>query len=233
MTRDVLERLVLGVMHDVLDDDGARRGEGAAAGGAAVVHRYLVERHEESVVESILGHDRERLSICTYELDVAFFRAGQRLYRAQDLIPAGLQRAASPEPGAGLAEPRERRGLRRRPVAAVAELLLGLAAIGDVARDLGRADDIPARIPDRGNRDGDRDPPAILGDADSLAVVDAPAGTDAFDDALLLVVQLWRDQRRDVPADHLFGLVAEDPRRPGVPGLHDAVERLADDRVIG
>ena len=50
---------------------------------------------------------------------------------------------------------------------------------------------------------------------------------------VLLVQPLRRDDQGDRPADGLRGRVAEEPLGPGVPRPDDAVERLADDRVLG
>ena len=66
-----------------------------------------------------------------------------------------------------------------------------------------------------------------------LEMVDAPPGPQARDDLVLLAEALGRDHQRDVAADRLLGGVAEQPLGGRVPALDRAVERLADDRVVG
>jgi hypothetical protein len=64
-------------------------------------------------------------------------------------------------------------------------------------------------------------------------VGDPLAPTDALEDAGNLVALHGRHKEADVTADGLLGGIAEDPLGPGVPARDGAVERLADDRVVG
>ena len=52
-------------------------------------------------------------------------------------------------------------------------------------------------------------------------------------DVALLLETIGRDDEIDVPPDRLGGAVAEDARGAGVPARDHAVERLADDGVVG
>jgi hypothetical protein len=232
MARDVLEGLIGFVQQDILDHDSTAQGQGAAAGGAPVVDRQLVEGRDESGVETLLGDDRERLAVGIHELDVALVGPGERPDRPQDLFEPSLERVATPETRARLAQARERRRLRGDAAAALAQLFLGLLTLRDVPCDLGRADDLALRVPDRRYRDRDRDPPPVLGDAGGLEMVDALSRADPLDDPGFLVVQFRRDDRGDVLADDLRGQVAENPGGTAVPRLDDAVQGLADDGVI-
>ena len=65
-----------------------------------------------------------------------------------------------------------------------------------------------------------------------LEMLDPLAGLQAGDDPIFLGDAFGRDDQRDVAADRLVGRVAEETLGGGVPALNDAVERLADDRVI-
>ena len=64
-------------------------------------------------------------------------------------------------------------------------------------------------------------------------MVDAFAGLQAGDDLLLLGPQFIGNDAEDGLTDHLLGGVAENPRGAGIPGGDDAVEALADNRVVG
>ena len=65
-----------------------------------------------------------------------------------------------------------------------------------------------------------------------VEMLDPLAAAELGQDLVLLVLQLGRDDLRDRLADHLVGLVAEDPLGAGVPRGDDALQRLADDRVV-
>jgi hypothetical protein len=56
---------------------------------------------------------------------------------------------------------------------------------------------------------------------------------DAVQDVVLIAVQLGGDQPIDGRADHLFRRIAKDPLGRCIPGEHGAVERLADDGIVG
>jgi len=112
-------------------------------------------------------------------------------------------------------------------------LLLGALAVGDVARDLRRADDLAARPADGRDRERDVDARPVLADADGLVVLDALAADEAREDGRLLVGVVFGDEDGDGPADDLVGRVAEDVLGRAVPARDAAVERLADDGVLG
>ena len=59
------------------------------------------------------------------------------------------------------------------------------------------------------------------------------AAAQAFEDHSLLVQPVGRQQQRDRLADHFCGAVAEHGLGGAVPGGDHALERLADDRVLG
>ena len=54
----------------------------------------------------------------------------------------------------------------------------------------------------------------------------------AFDDFWLFINAICRDQERDRLADDLFGSVAEQTLCTAIPACDDAVEVLADNRVV-
>src|SRR5579872_4493248 len=114
----------------------------------------------------------------------------------------------------------------------LAQQRFGLLAVRDVARDLGRADDRSGLVADRRYGERDLDAATVFPDPSGLEVLDALAPAQCREDSLLLLQTLGRDDERDGLADRLFGRVAEDPLRAGIPGADDAVERLADDGVV-
>src|SRR5262249_29618516 len=108
-----------------------------------------------------------------------------------------------------------------------------LSALGDIARRLRSADDIALLILDRRDRQRNLDEASVLAPADGFEVLDAFTPSDATEDFSLLILMIRRDEDGDRLADDLFRHVAEDPFGAFVPALDDAVEVLADDRVIG
>ena len=110
---------------------------------------------------------------------------------------------------------------------------LGLLALGDVARDLRCADDPARSVPDGRHGERDVEPAAILVAANGLVMVDALTAPDAVEYAGLLVVALGRYEDGHGLANDLIGFVAEEPLRRAVPAGDDAIEILADDRVVG
>ena len=68
---------------------------------------------------------------------------------------------------------------------------------------------------------------------DRLEVLDPLPAAKPRQDLVLLVLPLRRDDQGDRPAYGLLGGVAEEPLGPGVPCPDHALERLADDRVLG
>src|ERR1700759_659542 len=63
-------------------------------------------------------------------------------------------------------------------------------------------------------------------------MVDALATSDARQDSALLVLAVVRNDDRDGLPDRLRGRVAENPLRTAVPAGDDAVQVLADDRIV-
>ena len=106
-------------------------------------------------------------------------------------------------------------------------------ALGDVARHLGGADDRPEPVAQwrYGERDIDHAP--VLGHPDGLVMVDHLAPAQPRQDLALLVMQLGRDEAGDRLADHLVRRIAENAGRTGVPRGDPALQRLADDGVVG
>ena len=83
------------------------------------------------------------------------------------------------------------------------------------------------------DRERHEDAPAVGPHPLGLEMVDPSPGLQAGDDLVLLRDAIGRDDERDVAADGLCGGVAEEALGGGVPALDDAVERLADDGVVG
>ncbi len=102
----------------------------------------------------------------------------------------------------------------------------------DVVRDLGCADDRAVGALDRRHRERDLQPGAAFVDAHRLVALDPFAPTDAREDVGLLVVAFRRNDLEDRCADHLLCGEAEQPLGSRIPGGHDPIERLADDRVF-
>ena len=105
-------------------------------------------------------------------------------------------------------------------------------ALGDVADDLRRPDDVAGVVLDRRDRQRHVDALAVTSHALGLEVLDPPPGLEARDDLVFFRDAIRRNDERDVAADRLLRRVAEQPLGGGVPALDDAVERLADDRVV-
>ena len=64
-------------------------------------------------------------------------------------------------------------------------------------------------------------------------MVDTLTAAQAVQQSALLVVSLWWDQQRDRLADGFLRRVPKDSLGTGVPGEDEAIQRLADDRVVG
>src|SRR3954471_6170652 len=88
--------------------------------------------------------------------------------------------------------------------------LLGPPALGNVARDLGQADDLPGRRSDRRDAERDLDQLAILAPPHRLVLLDALAADDTLEDLAGFTEALGRHDQLDTPADGFFGGVAED-----------------------
>ena len=114
-----------------------------------------------------------------------------------------------------------------------AQRFVGAFALGDVAGDLGRADQTAVAAPD--GRDGQRHvhQASRLGAPHRLEVLDALASAQALQQPALFGVPLRRDDDVDRLPHHLLGAVAEETLGARVPGADGAVQQLADDRVVG
>ena len=112
------------------------------------------------------------------------------------------------------------------------ELAQHALLFGDVAGDLGRADDPAVRRPDRGDRQRDVDEAAVLAHANGFVMVDAFAAANPRQDLVLLALPVRRNDAADRSADHFLGGVPEHALRRGIPGLNDAVQILADNGVV-
>src|SRR5262245_1679153 len=110
---------------------------------------------------------------------------------------------------------------------------LGLLALGDVARDLGRADDSALPVSHRRHRQGDCDKASILAAASGFIVVDAFAALDASENLGLLTLAFGRNDNRDRLAYDFLRPIPEQALRSLVPAGDDAVEVLAYDRIVG
>ncbi|OLB63659.1 MAG: hypothetical protein AUI11_00500 [Acidobacteria bacterium 13_2_20CM_2_66_4] len=107
-----------------------------------------------------------------------------------------------------------------------------MQAIADVARNLRCADHSALVVPNRRDRERNRNERAILAAAPRFVVFDRVSASDAAQDLLFFREPLRRDDERDRAADDFAGRVAEHALGRGVPRLHDAVQVLADDRVV-
>src|SRR5262249_47775319 len=67
----------------------------------------------------------------------------------------------------------------------------------------------------------------------SMKVIDALAAADFRQNFRLFADPIRRHQFRDRLTDHFFGRVPEYPLSGGVPTLHDSIEILADNRIVG
>src|SRR5262249_59015768 len=105
-------------------------------------------------------------------------------------------------------------------------------ALGDVATDLGGADNLPRSVAQGRHGQRDIDAAAVLGDAERLIVVDAFAPLQSGEDLTLFAVQLGGNQAEDRLADHLARLVTENARRAAVPRGDDALQTLADQWTV-
>ena len=63
-------------------------------------------------------------------------------------------------------------------------------------------------------------------------MINALPTAHAFDDFWFFINAICRDQDRDRLADDLFGPIAEQPLGTAIPACDDAVEVLADNRVV-
>ncbi len=131
-----------------------------------------------------------------------------------DSVPTVLDQGAEP----GLARPHS---------------LLPPLPLGDVACDLGRADEQTRGIPDGGDRQRHVDPRAIPTNPDGFLVQDPLAPQQPAHDPRQVLEPVGRHDQGDVPADCLRLRPAVEPLCGRVPAGDRAIEGLADDGVVG
>src|SRR6266481_1404848 len=118
------------------------------------------------------------------------------------------------------------------PLLGARQALLEALALGDVARDLRRPDDVSRSVANRRHCNRDVQVAPILCAAHRIEGLDALAPREPLQDVRLLVAGARRQQQRHRLADHFFRRIAEDLFRPAVPASDDPLERSADDRVV-
>ena len=114
----------------------------------------------------------------------------------------------------------------------LAELTLRPLLVGDVARDLGRADQLSGLVADRRNGQRYVEQASVLCDADGFEVISALTPAQPGKNHLLFALAVIRNDQQNGPADRLGRGVAEQTLGTAVPRRNDAVERLADDGVV-
>src|SRR5262249_46393947 len=109
---------------------------------------------------------------------------------------------------------------------------LGLPSLADITRDLGGAKDLARRIFHR--RYGERyvHESAVLALANGLIMVDVRAAQASIENAGFFVVAIRWDESGDRSAQHLPGRITEDPFSASIPARDNAVQVLADDRIV-
>ena len=120
-----------------------------------------------------------------------------------------------------------------QPVIEVTQRRLCALLIGDVPRDLRGADDPAGDVAHRRDRHRNIDLAPILTASYGFKVVDPLAASYAFEDHVLFQQAVSREQPGNRLTDHFLGCVSEDRLGSPVPARDDALERLADDRVVG
>src|SRR5690606_18023199 len=119
-----------------------------------------------------------------------------------------------------------------RHVGLIERGLLEPHALGDVARDLRRAYHASIAVVYGRHRHRNRNELPVLALPDGLVVPHCLTGPDASEDEVLFVLPIGWNDDADGAADHLVGAVAKDAFGRVIPELDDAVEVLADDRVV-
>src|SRR5271166_4308243 len=106
-------------------------------------------------------------------------------------------------------------------------------ALGNVAGNFGRADDISAEVSDWRNGQRNIDQASVLALSDRLVMVDPLTAADAFEDSWFLVVAIGRNEHRHRLADRFLARIAEEALRASVPARDDAVDVFGNDGVVG
>jgi hypothetical protein len=101
----------------------------------------------------------------------------------------------------------------------------------DVARDLGRANDLPRRIKDWRDRYRDIDRAPVFMTTDGFVMFDLLAGTDSAQNTDHFVSAIWRHDRADIPAHYLVGRVPVQILSTAIPAQDGAVQALGNDGI--
>ena len=104
---------------------------------------------------------------------------------------------------------------------------------GDIASDLGSADDTAGGIGHRGDGERDVDGRAVFGATHGFVVIDVLSAAEAFENGGLFAVAVPGDDEGDVPADRFRGGEAEKTLGAAIPTGDEAVDGLADDGIVG
>ena len=91
---------------------------------------------------------------------------------------------------------------------------------------------LPSASFERRYRQRDIDQTSVLAATDGIVMINALPTAHAFDDFWFFINAICRDQDRDWLADDLVRLIAEQPLGTAIPACDDAVEVLADNRVV-
>src|SRR5439155_24303828 len=110
-------------------------------------------------------------------------------------------------------------------------LFFQLAAMGEIAGDLGETDQAAVAIQHPADDDVGPEAGAVLAHAPALALESAVAGRDLQLHVALAGV-LGRVEAREVPPDDLLGAVSLDPLRASVPGAHPPLRVEHEDGVL-
>ena len=113
------------------------------------------------------------------------------------------------------------------------ERLPGFLGFGDVAGDLGDADDRARWRPDRGDAERNLDWSAIVAQPHRFVVLDRFAPADPAQDVPHLGQPLGRDDQIDILPDRFRRGKSEQPFGRRIPAGDVAVERFRDDGVVG
>ena len=109
----------------------------------------------------------------------------------------------------------------------------GFGTLGDVAGDLGDADDGAVGVDDGGKAEGDEDLLSILMLTRYLGMVDAAAVAQDGEEEVDAFLFAGPGEEGDGVADGLVRFVAEDSGGGGIPAGDDAGEGHAEDGVVG
>ena len=110
--------------------------------------------------------------------------------------------------------------------------MLDLPASRDVSRDGRSTDDGSVSGPDWRDRDRDIDQRPAFRSAHGLEAFHAPAAPEGFQNSIQLVQPVVGKQKPNGLAPHFICGIAVQPLCAAVPGQDDALQILADDRVV-